>query len=192
MKDSRLTDSEQGAVASFKAKARQFWGTWERLGEKKYIVEKAPPELKKEYKDLMERGVFLRKSISAITATIDSAVRGYETAVDYTSRGIETAINWGKDTFGLGALGVPILIPIAVIGVSIAAITKWLKDAYVVDQKLMLVEKLMKKGMSPKQALLSANKLIKKPSFFNVTAGVGLPLIAAAIIGFLYLKKGKK
>ena len=183
-----LNESEANAIQRFKVKAREFWDVWEELDGKSDLAE-SDPRLAKEYNDIMDRGITIRNNIEKVTGAIDAASNAYGKAVDYTSRGIETAVNWFKGTFGLGALNAIPLIPIAVIGVAMAAITKWLKDAYVLNKKLDMVDKLTAKGMDPARAASVADKMISKPSLINLSAGVSLPLIAAAIIGFLYFRK---
>ncbi len=179
----QLSEKERGAIESFKAKAREFWRLWNSLSEKKALAEN-DPELKKEYSELMEQGITIKNGVEKITGIIDRLGRTYDNVK-----------GWLKETFGLGEvesaykaqLGVIPLVPIAAIGVSLAAMGKWMADAYKLDRKLDEIERLEKRGLSPSEAAKVVNKVMDK-GFFN-TGFSKLPLLVGGGIAAFALYK---
>lgn len=177
-------------IDNFKTKAREFWAIWNNLSDKSNIVAGAPVPLQREYRELMDRGVTVRKTIERVTAAIDSAAGIYNSAVDYTSRGMESAINWFKGSAGLGGIGLIPLVPVAVIAVALAAMGKWIKDAYVINKKISVAEKLINQGVVPEKAFNMAGKMVRKNSLFNLGFSTDLPTMGIiALIGFIIYKK---
>ena len=185
------TPGEEKAVGGFKAKAKEFWTLWESLNRKAGLVEGATPKLQAEYDLVMDRGLGIRKAVEKITSIIDSG-----------GRMLDSSRQWIRDRLGLGGMedqllgmvpgmGALPLIPIATIGISLAAIGKWMKDAYVVDRKLNLLEKLRRGGMSAEKAANVVDRTVGSKGIFAGSMKIGAPLIVAVLVGYLYFKKGK-
>ncbi len=177
-----ITGSEKSAIERFKNEARRFWAEWNSLGQKRAIVARQSPEIRREYVDLMARGQTVRSSIETITGLIDKAANAYESVK-----------SWLSDTFGLGGveleqqtqLGLLPLIPIAAIGLSLAAMGKWISDAYQLNRRLDEIQRLENKGLSPQQAAQVVAKTMPK-GFFSGAGSVMVPLILAAGAMFIY------
>lgn len=179
-----MSGSEKSAIENFKAKAREFWTMWNALGSKRAIVAKQSPEMRREYVDLMARGQSVRSGVETITGLIDRAAGAYDSVRD-----------WLSDTFGLGGvelerqtqLGLLPLIPIAAIGLSLAAMGKWISDAYQLNRRLEEIQRLENRGLSPQQAAQVVSKTMPK-GFFSGAQAIAVPLLLAAGAMFIYSK----
>jgi len=175
-----ISQKDQGVVERFKNKAREFWRLWETLDSKKNSVTLNDPTLKAEYESLMGRGRSIRINVERVTGTID-------TVFDYLNRGKD----WLKRQIGFDGspqLGLPILIPIAAIGISVAAMGKWITDAYRLNKRIEGVQKLINEGMSPELAA----KVVADGMSFRAELGkaIVLPLVVIAGVIF-FMSKGK-
>jgi len=177
-----MSQNEQSAIENFKAKAREFWSMWNALGQKKAIVERQSPEIRAEYVNLMTRGQSVRSGIETITGLIDKAGRAYDSVKI-----------WLSETFGLNGveleqqtqLGLLPLIPIAAIGLSLAAMGKWISDAYQLNRRLDEIQRLENKGLSPQQAAQVVSKTMPK-GFFSGSGAIMMPILLAAGAMFIY------
>ena len=106
--------------------------------------------------------------------------------------------SWLKSQIGLDGLttlsnepglGVVPLIPIAVIGGSLALMGKWIFDSKKFVGKIEEVKRLERKGYSSEQAVNMVEKLLGEKSLINL--GKIMPIILIVGIGALIIK-GKK
>jgi len=174
-----LTQNEKGAITRFKNKAREFWNLWNSLSSKRFSPVMLVPEIKEEYDALIQRGETIRGSVESVTGLIDKAGNAYDNVK-----------NWLSDTFGevdiqRGQLGlIPLLIPVAAIAVSVAAMGKWISDAYQLNKRMDMIQKLIGQGMSPTMA----SRVVKDTmpaGFFGSLPSIALPLGAVALAWFI-------
>ncbi len=174
-----LTNTEKSVIQRFKGKAREFWMLWNNLSEKRFGVVMNDPAIKKEYDALMGRGMNIKSSVETVTGLIDKAANVYDNVKE-----------WVGDTFSLGAtprhLGaLPLLIPVATIGVSVAAMTKWIADAYQLNKRLEGIQRLIDQGIKPAEAADIIKRTMPSGLFGALPAMIA-PLGFAAVIFFLY------
>lgn len=174
---SNLTQNEKSAVVKFKSKAREFWGLWNALDQKRGSELASSPEFRDEYNDLMNRGVTIRKSVEGITGAIDKAAGLYTDVKDWLSE---------RFTFGI----IP-LIPVAGALIAVSAMTKWISDAYQLNKRFEQVQQLINQGMTPQRAA-DAVKTLNKSGFFTV-GGMAkvVPLLLAGGALFYFLRNKK-
>lgn len=147
MAKSIATRAEQVAwydlIGRFRATAQQFEQLFARLVKQKSIIA-GHPSLAPQYNALLSTASTLQ---TKIVQTRDATNR---------------VLGWLKGLFGfsgLGELGIVPLIPIAAVAVSVAAIGKWIKDAYVFSKKLDELRRLEARGVPPSQALRQVQSL---------------------------------
>ena len=173
--------ADPSMIEAFKTRARDFWSQWELLGNKQQDIKKLSPEIQKEYNDLLERGSTIRNSVETVTGLIDKATAAYQSSKE-----------WISDLFGLGENGLgflPVLIPVAVIAGSLAAMGKWLSDAYQFNRKMEEIEKLQARGVDP----VTASKIIDRvtPAGLSLTTSLGLPVLLIGGFFIFNFLKGK-
>jgi hypothetical protein len=164
--------SEQAAdvstIEAFRQRAQDFWNQWNLLSSKSADVSKMTPEIKKEYDDLLSRGSTIRNTVETVTSMIDAVSGAYTSTKDWVT-GL-----FGVDEPNLGFL--PLIIPAAVIVASLAAMGKWLKDAYDFNRKMEEIGKLEAKGMSTQEAAQIITR-VSDSGGFSLNAAVGFPVL---------------
>ena len=168
------TPADLSTIEAFKRRAQNFWNQWNLLNSKAADVSKMTPEMRAQYNDLLSRGSTIRNTVETVTGMIDAVSGAYTSAKDWVSE------LFGVEEPNLGVL--PLIIPAAVIATSLAAMGKWLSDAYSFNRKMEEIAKLEAKGMSTQEA----SKIISRVSdsgSFNIKAAVGIPVLL--IGGFL-------
>lgn len=175
--------ASQSVIEAFKQRARAFWNQWETLHANQDMITRQSPAVQKEYNDLIDRGSTIRNSVETVTGLIDKAQRYYQTAK-----------GWVSDLFGMDGyspqMGVlPVLIPAAVIAGSLAAMGKWLSDAYQFNRKMEEIAKLQAKGVDA----VTASKIIERttPSGISIGGAIGIPLLLVGGFFAYNLLKGK-
>jgi len=127
---------EQSLWQKYKTRAAEFMNAYQSLATMAPVAYK-DPALTAEYEKVMSRGKTYHGVMSTIMEKIDDA--------------ISWASSWWSDegttVQGMGNLGVLPLVPIAVIGASMAALGVWITDAWELDRKLREVERLEAKGI---------------------------------------------
>jgi len=136
-------------IGKFRQKAQEFETMMERLQSQKAIAAR-DPKLAAEYSTMMNAAMTLQQKIKQIRDATDAV------------------INWLKGVFGFDGLGFVPLIPIAVVVASLAAIGKWVKDAYIFSAKLDKVAALEKQGMSSREAIARVQSLTPASSLFGI------------------------
>ena len=155
-----LTRQEKGVITRFKNKAREFWNVWQSLDSKQGAEAVNLPEFKAEYEALMDRGLSIKGTVENVTAIIDRVANAYD--------GVKV---WINDTFGLDGIqrnsmgALPILIPVAAIAISLAAMGKWVTDAYQLNKRLDAVQRLIDNGTAPGLAVQMINATMPKGFF---------------------------
>lgn len=141
------TQQEQVAwydlIGRFRSTAQDFEQAFARLVKQKTIIARHP-SLATEYNALLSTAQILK------------------TKIVQTRDATDKVLGWLKGLFGfsgLGELGIVPLIPIAAVAVSVAAIGKWIKDAYVFSAKLEELQRLEARGVPPSQALRQVQSL---------------------------------
>ena len=181
-----LTLQEKSYIEKFKDKAKQFWALWNKLAGEQYDMATRPLEIQSQYSDLISRGQSIKSTIETVTGAIDKAAATYQDVK-----------NWLAEKFGLngveidektGQLGIIPLIPIAIIGASLAAMGKWVLDAYEFSGKLDKMKELESQGMSPSEAAAVVEKSLIGQGMF---AGAGnlVPLALLGVAALMFLRK---
>lgn len=181
-----LSANEKSVITRFKLKSREFWGLWESMENKRGTEATRLPEFKSQYDDLMNRGSTIRTSVESVTGIIDRVGNAYDSVK-----------NWLTNTFGMDGINngyqplgaIPLLIPVAAIGISLAAMGKWIKDAYVLNQRLNAVQNLINKGTSPTMAAKIVNDSMPKGIFDGINKTIPLLIGGGLLIAFFMRKK---
>lgn len=140
-------------VERFKLRAKLFWTYYLYL---KGLNDSAlSPELRAARANLLKVGNILHAAISKLAGAYD-AISGWFTKV----------FGHAPASSPQSTLGVVPLIPVAVIGVSLAAITKWSADAYTFAKKATLAEQLSSRGASPAEIAKALDSIGDGGSFF--------------------------
>lgn len=168
-------------IGKFKRYVNDFMQQYNTL-QNTHIDSVKYPELSKTQIELLKRGTGIKGQIQSITGAIDSAW------------------GWLKDTFGfdgvrdmdrqMGSMGIPVLIPIAVVVAAITAITKWGLDYTKFYQKLQYAKKLQQDGYAPTQINEMVSTVGKGTSLFDFgTLGPIAFIGVAGVLGYMVLKK---
>ena len=178
-----LSPKEKGVITQFKLKAREFWGLWENLDRKRGSEAVMMPEFKQQYDDLMNRGSTIRSSVESVTGIIDKVGNAYDGAKE-----------WLTNTFGLDGTyrpmgAIPLLIPVAAIGVSLAAMGKWVKDAYSLNRRLNAVQNLINEGTSPVMAAKIVKDAMPQNFFGEMNKTIPLLIGGGLLLVFFMRKK---
>lgn len=128
---------EQSLWQKYKTRSAEFLRAYQSLATMAPVAYR-DPILAAEYEKVMDRGKTYHSVMSSIMEKIDAAMAW--------------ASSWWSDSDagtvqGLGSLGIAPLIPIAIIGASMAALGVWITDAWELDRKLREVERLESKGI---------------------------------------------
>ena len=164
-----VMDWEKG-VQQLKAKAQEFVAMADRVKRTEQTV-KNDPKLYAEFLTLNARADAVRETIQKVTGGFDK-MYGYV-----------------RDKLGLGEMGILPIIPIAVSGAAIAAITKFTTDAVIYLKKVEKLEQL-----APKIGYEKAAKVVNDLDNRGLNLGANLtPLIGfgLAVMVLPQLLKGK-
>ena len=169
-----MPESELTLVESFKSKVTNFAEAFNNLRSRSIDATRYP-DLARERASLVSKGGTLQRTISALTGAVDKVFTFF--------RGVT----------GLDGLGFIPLLPIAAITIAVAAITKWMTDAYEFNKRLDAVQALEAKGYSPEKAGQIVNQQFPTSSLFSGLGGIGtlLPWIAVAGVVFFIWKGGR-
>ena len=146
-------------AGQFQARYAEFNAVYAGLQAQSDAVTGMPAELQIEYQQLMDQA-------ATIKSTADGAMASVNSALTYL-----------KSVFGLGFIQ---LVPIAVIGASLAAVTYWLSNAYVTAKKLDTFNAAVASGVNPTTALQTITAQSGLGSF---TSAIGGALGWAVVIG---------
>lgn len=107
-------------------------------------------------------------------------------------KGVET-ITGSIDEFEKAGLGFPVIIPVAVIAASLAAMAKWTADYMKFKKAVALQQELISGGTSPKTASEMVSTLLKtgKVPLVNIAYPKTLGVLALAIGGYWFAKNQK-
>lgn len=138
-------------LGKFKQWAAQFEALVNKLESQKHIAAKNP-ELTQEYNNYIR-----------LASEIEDKIRSIKEATT-------SVVDWFTGTFGFDgaqSLGFVPLIPIAVMIAAVAAISKFVSDAYVFSKKLDKVAELEQKGMPTSQAVSTVQDLTPERSILG-------------------------
>ena len=139
---------------------------------------RASPGLSMEYDTIMQRANLLRASIADTLGRIDSAVQWVKGAGD-----------WLKSAFGLSGLGVvPVVIGIGAITAALAAITKFLVDAWSLSKRIEEQQRLEARGLSPQQAAAIVEQGTGSSAGRQFVTSL-IPFAALALVGYFLARK---
>jgi uncharacterized protein YukE len=164
------------------------------------------PELQAQWADMLDRANALLPKLQAladtrarVTSWLGALGTVYQSAIDMTSRAIEgvaNAVSAARRSLGLGGLGVVpvvvVVIGVAAAGVTLAAITKWVADAYLFSRRLNTLQELEARGLTPVDAANAVNKVLGQP---NAPGGIErtlsqiLWIVAAVGLGLVVLPR---
>jgi len=166
-------------VDEFKAKADEFYSTWQDLRARRQAAATNPVVLK-EYNDLMGEA----ESVTAKVSDVEFAINQAKT--------------WAGGFFGMenvrgsfGELGILPFVIAAVAG-AIAWLGTWLAKANILNGKLDAIQSLVGQGYSPERAAAAVAE--KESTFFTeFGSGLGKGIALAGAVGlllyFLFEKK---
>lgn len=162
----------------------------------------ANPSLAADYQSIMDKGAYIKSSVTAITSTFDSASDWFNN----TLASLKNAVGLGAVPMALNyhaiarRAGMGIL-PIASVGVILACITAisyWLTSAYELKRKMDFIEQSKAGGTGDKGVQDLVNSLFGGGGTGeNILAGAkGIAILAGAgaLLYFMwpYIKKGMK
>lgn len=161
-------------------------------------IQQRHPELEPQWRDMLDRANSLLPKLQALADTrarvagwLGSLGTVYQSAVDITSRAIENvanAVSAARRALGLGEMGVVpvvvVVLGVAAAGVTLAAITKWVADAYLFSRRLNTLQELEAKGLAPDAAANAVNKVMGNP---NAPGGIERTLSQVLWIGGLFV-----
>lgn len=128
-------------VAKFRQAAGQVDQVLARLREQEPAA-RGSAALSAEYDEIMGRASSLRATIADYLGRIDSAVQW-----------LKGAGAWVSEAFGLNGLGaIPALIGIGAVAAALAAVTKFLTDAWSLSKRIEEQQRLEARGLSPQEA----------------------------------------
>lgn len=129
-------------IGRFKNYAQEFENRYRNL-QSKHIDAAKYPELANDQLDLLRRGTEVKSTIQSITGAVDDAW------------------SWLKNTFGfdgirqmdtqMGTMGIPIVIPIAVVSGAVALIYKWNLNSDEFEKRYAFMRDMEAKGYSARQ-----------------------------------------
>lgn len=118
------SEAWQRQVDNFKSKAREFLSLYVRLSERSELAAK-DPTTKADYDAWMNKAGYIRRIVEEIANKLDWSINTL----------------MAGNSSQMGAMGAPILIPIAVIAAALAAITAALSSGYKLNQQLDAIER---------------------------------------------------
>jgi hypothetical protein len=128
-------------VARFRQAAAQVDQVLERLRAQEDAA-RSDPGLSSQYDAIMQRAAELRATIADYLGKIDAAVQW-----------LKGAGAWIADAFGFNGLGaLPVLIGVAAIAAALAAVTKFLTDAWALSKRIDEQQRLEARGLTPQEA----------------------------------------
>ena len=152
----------QQKVDALKVKAKEFAETYNALAARKDIAARNE-KVNAEYNALMAKGEWLKSSISFITNKIDSVYNSFFRKSEPSSMGIAPLA----------------VVPVVAIAGSIAAMTAWLSDAYILNRKLNHIESQVEGGISSDEARAGVEATYNKGSLINLE---GTPVMGALFL----------
>jgi hypothetical protein len=174
----KLNTQDEGMIARFRAKAKEFVDAWNTLA----TIENVPPNLQAEYADLQERGGVIQWSLTGLTQTVDT-VTGFVSDV-FNFDGVSATRDYinGRDT----TLGIAPLIPIAAITGALAVMGKFITDVYLFERKVNEQKRLVAGGMPETDAA----DVVKRMTGQGITANLAemAKPIAFALGAFVLLR----
>lgn len=149
------TQSWTDTIRNFKGKVAEFMGLYNDLKQRETSIGRYPVDVQTRYRDLMNRGDTIKNTVAALTQKVDQVWAW-----------MKKQAGFGDD--GLKGLGFVQFIPIAVVVGSVAAMGKWVKDAYVQKRAFDSADAMIAKGVPPERAYASVTGLqqaLDKPLF---------------------------
>jgi len=153
----------QTKVDALKVKAKEFTKTFDALSARKDIAAR-DEKVSAEYDALMTKGEWLKSSISFITNKIDSVYNSFFR---------------GSTPSGMGIAPLAAVVPVVAITGSIAAMTAWLSDAYILNRKLNHIESQIEGGATSDEARAGVEATYNKGSLINLE---GSPVMGALFL----------
>ena len=168
-----MNSSDLTLVEQFKSKVANFIEVFQNL-QSRNIDAARYPDLAAQRVDLISRGSFIQRTIAALTGAVDRVFAFFQGVT------------------GMNGLGIIPLLPIAAIGIAVAAITKWMTDAYEFSKRLDAIGALEAKGYSPERAGQIVNAQLPSTSLFGgINFSTILPWLAVAGVVVFIWKGGK-
>jgi hypothetical protein len=180
-----ISDQDLSLLEKFKAKAQEFRDAYTALmSRQSYVAQR--PELKAEFDALYSRGSTIKRTIEALTRTVDQITGFFSQAWSGASGAV-------KQFFGLNgarpaaSLGLVQLLPIAAIAGAVALMGKWVSDVYLFERKVTEQKRLEGTGLAPHQASEIVRGMSAGSGFLGILDGFKMPLLLVGG-GFIFLK----
>lgn len=166
-------------VARFRQAAAQVDQVLDRLRAQEGAA-RSDPALSSEFDSIMRRAAELRATIGDYLAKIDAAVQW-----------LKGAGSWISDVFGFNGLGaLPALIGIGAIAAALAAVTKFLTDAWALSRRIEEQQRLEARGLSPQEAAAVVERSAVGSAgsqWLKLLAGG----VAIGVVGWLIMQRGR-
>ncbi len=177
--------------------ARLFQTQYAQLQQLAPYVRQRHPELLSSYNSLVTRGAQHQATLATLNqlrAQVGDWLAGIGQAV---SGAVVASMDWLKQRFGLGGLGVAPLIAIAGIAAAAGAIlviANWIKESFEFSQRLNALYRLEATGQTPENAARIIGQTVGLPgqggSFFGIPVnyiiiGVALVLLGPPLLNLL-------
>lgn len=167
-------------IRNFKGRVAEFMGLYGALKQRETTIAQYPADVQTKYRDLMKQGATIKNTIGTLTQKVDQAW------------------TWIKEKTGmqeteLKGLGFIQFVPLAVVLGSIAAMGKWVKDAYAQKAAFDAADKMIAQGVSPTQAYSAVTGLQKSLDKPLIDLGKITPvLLILGIGGALWYFAGRR
>lgn len=126
-------------IRNFKGKVAEFMGLYNNLKQRENMIGRYPANVQVKYRDLMSRGDTIKNTVGTLTQKVNEAWGWIKSKI-------------GVEDETMKGLGFIQFVPLAVVLGSIAAMGKWVKDAYVQKRAFDASDAMIAKGVSPERA----------------------------------------
>lgn len=167
-------------VARFRQAAAQVDQVLDRLRSQEGAARR-DAALSAEFDSIMGRAAELRATIADYLGKIDTAVQW-----------LRGAGSWIAETFGFGNLSaLPVLIGVAAIAAALAAVTKFLTDAWSLSKRIEEQQRLEATGLTPAQAAAVMDRSILGSAgsqWLKILGGVA----ALGVVGWVIVNHARR
>lgn len=131
--------------------------------------------LSADYDAIMGRAAALRSTIADYLGKIETAMSWFRQVVPFSESSPDAPQGtWDAEGWGLNGLGaIPIIIGVAAISAALAAVTKFLTDAWALSRRLQEQARLEAGGLSPAEAAAIVERTSGDSALSSVVKSAG-------------------
>lgn len=131
--------------------------------------------LSSEYDAIMGRAASLRSTIADYLGKIETAMGWFRQVVPFSESSPDAPQGtWEAEGWGLNGLGaIPIIIGVAAISAALAAVTKFLTDAWSLARRLQEQARLEASGLSPQEAAAVVERTVGESAASSIVKSAG-------------------